>query len=108
MYIGLRHKRIKGPKYDALVDEFMEAIYRRYPSLIISLSFTFLTLLFSVTRYSTVETASLYSDINNIGECEGVDCLQNRSSKVRRGTYKTKLCGYMNNGPVMGSWSPYP
>ncbi|XP_054596551.1 NADP-dependent malic enzyme [Nothobranchius furzeri] len=30
LYIGLRHKRVRGPAYDALLDEFMKAISDRY------------------------------------------------------------------------------
>ena len=29
MYIGLKHKRVRGSKYDELIDEFMEAVVRR-------------------------------------------------------------------------------
>lgn len=30
MYIGLRHKRVRGKKYDELLDEFMHAVATRY------------------------------------------------------------------------------
>jgi len=30
MYIGLRHKRVRGPRYDAFLDEVLEAIVMRY------------------------------------------------------------------------------
>ncbi|ESO07912.1 hypothetical protein HELRODRAFT_110207 [Helobdella robusta] len=30
MYIGLRHKRVRGHKYDMLIEEFMEAVVKKY------------------------------------------------------------------------------
>ena len=29
LYIGLKHDRVRGEKYDALVDEFMKAVVKR-------------------------------------------------------------------------------
>lgn len=34
MYIGLRHKRVRGSQYDALIDEFMESVVLRLVSII--------------------------------------------------------------------------
>lgn len=35
MYLGLPRERIRGDKYDALVDEFVEAVRKRYPHALI-------------------------------------------------------------------------
>ena len=29
-YVGLRHKRVTGQEYDDFIDEFMEAVVRKY------------------------------------------------------------------------------
>jgi malate dehydrogenase (oxaloacetate-decarboxylating)(NADP+) len=34
-YIGLRHNRLRGAEYDALVDEFMTAVTKRFPNAIV-------------------------------------------------------------------------
>ena len=31
LYVGWRHPRLRGPEYDALVDEFVQAVKRRWP-----------------------------------------------------------------------------
>ena len=35
LYIGARHERIQGERYDALVDEFIEAARRRWPNVLV-------------------------------------------------------------------------
>lgn len=30
LYIGLKHRRVRGPKYDELIDEFMQAVTTKY------------------------------------------------------------------------------
>jgi len=35
LYIGLQHKRIRGEAYDALIDEFVEAVQRLFPQALI-------------------------------------------------------------------------
>ncbi|MBE4578754.1 NAD-dependent malic enzyme [Vibrio navarrensis] len=35
MYMGWRHPRITGPDYDAFIDEFMQAVHRRWPDALI-------------------------------------------------------------------------
>ncbi|RZC87950.1 hypothetical protein C5167_004129 [Papaver somniferum] len=35
LYLGVREERLEGPKYMAVVDEFLEAVYTRWPSAIV-------------------------------------------------------------------------
>ncbi len=35
LYIGLRHSRIRGKKYDAIIDEFMETVSKQFPTVLI-------------------------------------------------------------------------
>eukprot|EP01052_Picozoa_sp_SAG31_P017480 SAG31_NODE_1196_length_9445_cov_9.153970_8_plen_154_part_00 len=34
-YLGLRRKRATGQEYEAVIDEFMDAIYHRYPNVLV-------------------------------------------------------------------------
>ena len=35
LYIGLRHSRIRGKKYDAIIDEFMVTVSKQFPTVLI-------------------------------------------------------------------------
>lgn len=35
MYFGWRHKRVRGPEYDAFVDRFVKAILKRFPNVLL-------------------------------------------------------------------------
>lgn len=35
LYLGLKHERIRGEEYDALIDEFVSAVQKRYPRALI-------------------------------------------------------------------------
>ena len=35
LYMGLRHERVQGEAYDELVDEFMQAVRRRWPNVLV-------------------------------------------------------------------------
>lgn len=35
LYMGLRHERVQGEAYDELVDEFMQAVCRRWPNVLV-------------------------------------------------------------------------
>ena len=37
LYVGLQHRRIRGEEYEALIEEFMEAVTERYPHAIVQL-----------------------------------------------------------------------
>jgi malate dehydrogenase (oxaloacetate-decarboxylating) len=35
IYIGWRHKRVRGPEYDAFIEEFVSAVQRRWPNILL-------------------------------------------------------------------------
>jgi hypothetical protein len=33
--MGVRHERLEGPAYEEIIDEFMEAVFSRWPNVIV-------------------------------------------------------------------------
>ena len=34
-YVGVRHKRLEGAEYYEMVDEFIEAVFQRWPGVVV-------------------------------------------------------------------------